>query len=404
MMAPQTAVRLAWSLFGLALTLFVVSIPLHLISVHGHSRDLGPGAVLTMLPLGLILLGALIVSRQPRNAIGWIFTWAGVAVCSAFTADAYISFSQANHLHLPGIPMAAWYENLAAGPVIFGAFAFLFLLFPDGHVISPRWRPVAWITGAATVAVFAASAFKPGPLGDYPAINNPFGLALDAGGMDGPGGLTFFVLMAGLAAAAVSLVLRFRRSRGEERQQLKLFATATVFSAILLLSGPLFWFVIPGPVGQLWNVVFLLAVIILPAAIGVAMLKYRLYEIDVIINRALVYGSLTVTLGLLYVGGVIALQTLARAITGQTSDLAIAVVTLAVAALFNPWRYRVQRFIDRRFYRHKYDASRTLAALSTRLRDEVDLDQMAGELTAVVQVTMQPTSVSLWLAERGRTS
>jgi hypothetical protein len=401
MMAPRTAVRLAWSLFGVALVMFLATIPLSLISVHGHTRHLSQAGFLTILPLALILLGVLIVSRQSHNPIGWIFTWAGVAVCSAFTADAYVALSQTNHLHLPGMTVAAWYENVTAGPVIFGAFAFLFLLFPDGHVVSSRWRPIAWITGAATVAIFAASAFRPGPLGDYPAINNPFGLSWDAGGMDGPAGLSFFVLMAALMASAFSLVLRFRRSRGEERQQLKLFATAAVFSAVLLLSGPLFWFVIPGPFDQLWNVVFLLAVTILPLAIGVAMLKYRLYEIDVIINRALVYGSLTVTLGLLYMGGVIGLQALARAITGQTSDLAIAIVTLAVAGLFNPWRHRVQRFIDRRFYRHKYDASRTLAALSTRLRDQVDLEQMAGELTTVVQETMEPASVSLWLRRGG---
>lgn len=399
MMAPRTAVRLVWLLFGLALALFVVSIFLHLISVHGYPRHLAPSGVLTILPIGLILFGALIVSRQPHNAIGWIFTWAGAAVCCAFTADAYISFSQANHLHLPGIGEAAWCENLTAGPVIFGAFAFLFLLFPDGHLVSPRWRPVAWVTAAATIAVFAASAFKPGPLGDYPAIDNPFGLSIDAGGMDGPAGVSFFVVMAGLAAAAFSLVLRFRRSRGEERQQLKLFAAAAVFSAVLLLSGPLFWFVIPGPLAKLWNVVFLLAVVILPAAIGIAMLKYRLYDIDVIINRALVYAPLSVTIAASYMGGVIGLQALSRAAVGQHSDLAIAIVTLAVAALFNPLRRRLQRFVDRRFYRHKYDASRTLAALSSRLRDEVDLDQMAGDLTTVIQETMQPATVGLWLRE-----
>jgi hypothetical protein len=173
---------------------------------------------------------------------------------------------------------------------------------------------------------------------------------------------------------------------------------------VLLLSGPLFWFsVIPAPFVYLWGPVFVIAAVIIPASMGIAMLKYRLYDIDVIINRALVYGPLTVAIAAVYVGGVIGLQALSRAAVGQHSDLAIAIVTLAVAALFNPLRRRLQLFVDRRFYRHKYDAARTLAALSTRLRDEVDLDQMAGELAAVIQETMQPASVSLWLREGQRT-
>jgi hypothetical protein len=261
---------------------------------------------------------------------------------------------------------------------------------------------VLWLAGIATAGTAIGAALAPGRLNniDY-HIRNPIGV--QAEWVNALLTVSFVALLLSLVAGAVSLVLRFRRSRGDERQQLKLVVWASVLAALLLLTGPLFWFdAIPTAVANvLWPVAFFLAVIIIPTSVGAAMLRYRLYDVDLLINRTLVYGSLTVTLGLVYVGGVIALQTITRVLTGQTSDLAIAIVTLAVAALFNPWRYRLQRFIDRRFYRHKYDASRTLAALSTRLRDEVDLDQMAGDLTGVIQDTMQPASVALWLRPGG---
>jgi hypothetical protein len=404
MIAPGTARRLGWLLFVLSLVLAMGSVLFGLVVPAARTGlTLAQASPAGLLPVGLTLLGVLIVSRQPYNPIGWMFVGIGVSVSTTFVASTYFAESQAHRAGLPGAAIAAWYENLLDGPVIFGGFTFLFLLFPNGHLPSPRWKPLAWVSGAATVGIFAVSAFRPGPLGDYPTVQNPFGLGIDSKGLDGPQGLIFFLLMACLLASVVSLVLRFLRSHGEERQQLKVFATATVFSGVLLLCGPLFWFVFPAPLADLWNVAFVLAVVILPVAIAVSMLKYRLYDIDVIISRALVYGPLTAAIAAVYVGGVIGLQALSRAAVGQHSDLAIAIVTLAVAALFNPLRRHLQLFVDRRFYRRKYDAARTLAALSTRLRDEVDLDRMAGELTSVVQETMQPASVSLWLRE-GQTS
>jgi MFS family permease len=297
------------------------------------------------------------------------------------------------------------FESVVTGPGIFGVFALVFLIFPNGRPLTPRWRVVTIVAMVSTLGAMLGSGLSPGTLNNVTYnVQNPFGNAVPsavAGALDS---ISFIILLASMVAGAFSLVLRFRRSRGDERQQLKWVTTAVAFAAVLLLSGPLFWFsVIPAPFVDLWGPVFVIAAVIIPASMGIAMLKYRLYDIDVIINRALVYGPLTVAIAAVYVGGVIGLQALSRAAVGQHSDLAIAIVTLAVAALFNPLRRRLQLFVDRRFYRHKYDAARTLAALSTRLRDEVDLDQMAGELAAVIQETMQPASVSLWLREGQRT-
>lgn len=402
MISPRSLRRSGWSLFVLSLVLtlgsFFVGFAEH---AGGNGLAHAQASPVGLLPIGLTLLGALIVSRQPYNPIGWIFIGVGVGVSTTFVATAYFAQSQGHRAGLPGAAIAAWYENLLDGPVIFGAFAFLFLLFPNGHLLSSRWKPLAWVAGTATIAIFGVSAFKPGPLGDFPTVQNPFGLSIDSGGLSGPQGLIFFLLMACLLAGVASLVLRFHRSRGEERQQLKIVATATVFSGVLLLCGPLFWFVFPGPLAGLWNLAFVLAVIILPLAIAVSMLKYRLYDIDVVINRALVYGPLTVAIAAVYAGAVISLQTLSRAAIGQHSDLAIAVVTLAVAALFNPLRRRLQLFVDRRFYRHKYDAARCLAAFSAQLRDEVDLDRLSQDLLRVVNQTVQPSNATIWLPGEG---
>lgn len=403
-MTRRDASRLVWALPGVALILGIASAIARAIVAHGSAQQ-APDvvtALVAVFQLGLVVLGALIVSRQPRNPIGWLLAGYGFTACIAFfIADTYAFLALQGHVHLPGPAYALLFESVITGPGIFGVFALVFLIFPNGYSLTPRWRFVTVAAVIATLGAMFASAISPGPLNNVTySVHNPLGTpALKdlAGALDS---ISFSVLLVTMVAGAFSLVLRFRRARGDERQQLKWVATAVAFAAVLLLTGPLFWFsVIPAPFDSLWGPVFVLAAVIVPVSIGIAMLKYRLYDIDVIINRALVYGPLTVTIAVFYVGGVIGLQALSRAAIGQHSDLAIAVVTLAVAALFNPLRRHLQLFVDRRFYRHKYDASLTLAFLSIRLRDEVDLDRMAGELTSVVQETMQPASVSLWLRE-----
>jgi hypothetical protein len=219
-------------------------------------------------------------------------------------------------------------------------------------------------------------------------VNNPLAVGHFPAVLDA---VSTVLAIGALPAGAVSALLRLRRARGVERQQIKLFvygvAVALCFTTVSIFTG---W---NGPVGDLSS----LALSLVPVTVGAAILRYRLYDIDLLINRTLVYGSLTLTLGLLYIGGIFGLEALFRGVTGQRSDLVVALVTLAVAALFNPWRRRVQEFIDRRFYRRKYDAARVLAAFSSRLRDEVDLELLKTDLLSAAQESLQPSSLSLWV-------
>jgi hypothetical protein len=285
---------------------------------------------------------------------------------------------------------------------------FLPLYFPDGRLLSPRWRPVLWLALLFSVGfgvLFGAlypgemDELSPGIGGDVPGIVNPLGIeALRSLDRVPQIDIILPVLLIVLVLCSVaSLVVRFRRSSGEERQQMKwlTYAVAAAFATLLLEMSL--------PADSAWNPAVdsldNLVGVGLPVAVGIAILKYRLYDIDIIINRTLVYGSLTVMLGLIYFGGVATTQALFRALTGQEQQpqLAVVVSTLAIAALFMPLRRRIQSFIDRRFYRSKYDARKTLEAYSAKLRNETDLDALSEDLVGVVRETMQPAHASLWL-------
>ena len=283
---------------------------------------------------------------------------------------------------------------------------YLVLLFPDGRLPSSRWRPLAWLSGAVIVVLSAAILLAPGPLQSLEGVRNPFGLE----GAPWVADTAYIVLplfLVCILASTLSLVLRYRGSGGEERQQIKWIAfTASVVGLLYLMAvvaSAMFrseetWFAAGSPLWlDLLSYAALLSFTAIPIAVGFAVLKYRLYNIDLLINRTLVYGSLTAMLVGVYVGSIVLLQGLLRALTGQESQLAIVASTLAVAALFNPLRGRIQGFIDRRFYRRKYDAAKTLEAFSARLRDETDLDALNAELVGEVRETMQPAHVSLWL-------
>jgi hypothetical protein len=251
-------------------------------------------------------------------------------------------------------------------------------------------------------------AFMPGPLPDYPQIRNPVGLTLLEGSfLAGEGGsLLYLSLVASTVLSASSMVVRFRRAAGEERQQIKWFAFAAGFAALGWVVNSLVYSLAYANVGgteslllAVAQLLLLLSLLGIPLAVGIAILKYRLYDIDVIINRTLVYGSLTATLALVYFGGVTATQALFRTLTGQEElpQLVVVASTLVIAALFTPLRRRIQSFIDRSFYRRKYDARKTLEAFSAKLREETDLQALNNDLVGVVRETMQPAHVSLWL-------
>jgi hypothetical protein len=282
---------------------------------------------------------------------------------------------------------------------------YLLLLFPDGRLPSRRWRPLAWLSGAVIVLLAVDNVLAPGELTDLDGVRNPFGLEGAPWLVDAQIVL-LLLFVACILASAVSLILRYRHSMGEVREQIKWIAFAGSLVGLLLstvLGVLIVAEVIRGIGGStpVWLQGLLFVMILsftgVPVAIGFAVLKYRLYEIDIIINRALVYVSLTATLVAVYLGGVVLLQRLFVLLTGQRSTLAIVASTLLIAALFSPLRRWVQALVDRRFYRRKYDARKTLAAFSTKLRDETQLETLSGEVVRVVRETMQPAHVSMWL-------
>jgi hypothetical protein len=289
-----------------------------------------------------------------------------------------------------------------------GLITYLILLFPDGKLPSMRWRPLAWLSGAVIILVSLSTALTPGRLPDLGGVRNPFGLEEYPWVAEAAQGVTLLLPLC-ILASALSLVLRFVRSGGEEREQIKWLAFAALVSGLGASSVVIPSIILSNDAGgadPLWMNLLedaeALSLAGVPVAVGIAILRYRLYDIDTIINRTLVYATLTASLALVYVGSVVSLQSVLRVLTGQESTLAIVASTLLIAALFNPLRRRVQAFVDRSFYRRKYDARKTLEAFSAKLRDETDLDALNAEFVGAVRETMQPAHVGLWLRDPDR--
>jgi hypothetical protein len=339
------------------------------------------------------VVGSLLVAKRPANLIGWIMATIALMVGLFPVGDTYAAYVITTRGHPDALAiLGAWGQSWYWYLLLALALVYLPLLFPDGRLPSRRWLPLAVVAGIGTLAMIILGALTDTLSGqniDY-KIENPIGIEGLAPVEKLPvfGVLGAFVGV-GIVAAMASVVVRFRRSRGIERQQMKWFVYAAALLPSLLVSDYL-----PDVVGE---VVFDLVLIALPTAIGIAVLRYRLYEIDFIVNRTLVYGSLTAVLALVYFGTIVVLQRVFVALTGERSTLAVVASTLAIAALFNPLRRRIQGFVDRRFYRSKYDARKTLEAFSAKLRDETDLDALSDDLVGVVRETMQPAHVSLWL-------
>ena len=409
-MSRRIAAWLAWSLAGFSLAMFAASVALHLATLPVQlPTSWGTGGLSIVLYaylpfLAFPVVGALIASKRANNPIGWICLAVGLLWILSITSGPYAVYGL--RVATPGsVPFPAAIASLSesTGPTAIALLGtYLILLFPDGRLPSRRWRPVAWLSGTVIALNFVVGILAPGPLSDLRNVSNPFGLegypwvadARDAVGLLPP---------LCMLASAVSLVLRYRRSGGEVREQIKwiAFAASVVavgFSAAVIygtfaqdaIGGGLSW-------GNVLEDMITLSFAGVPIAVGFAVLKYRLYDIGVVINRTLVYGSLTATLVAVYFGGVTVLQGVLRALTGQESALAVVASTLVIAALFSPFRRRIQRIIDRRFYRSKYDAAKTLEAFSAKLRDETDLEALNSELVGVVRKTMRPAHVSLWL-------
>lgn len=397
-MSHRTAAWLAWSLWGLSVALTALSLVLLiLILYHPNTPVFGWWLGNATIVID-VTVGAIVASRRPENPVGWLLCLSGIVVSmSSFTSEYAIYALLAQPNSLPAGEAMAWIGSWLL-PIIIGLQVFYLLLFPTGRLPSRRWRWLAWLTVAFGVAGITSSAFASGAyMGSLGPIRNPLGIE----GFTSVWKAVLYTLAPVLyAATALSLLMRLRRAVGVERQQIKwlayaagIFAIGVVFNIVNYAIDTPRWFEWVG------LVVFTAAGTATTVSIGIAILRYRLYDIDILINRTLVYGSLTAMLALLYIGGVTATQALFEALTGQQKlpQLAIVVSTLVIAALFNPLRRRIQSVMDRRFYRRKYDARRTLDAFSARLRDETDLDALRTELVGVVRETMQPAQISFWL-------
>src|SRR5215216_492283 len=410
---------LAWSLAGLSVVMFVASILLCLLARSAHvpsSWDADLSIVGLLLGGGLFLLfplvGALIASRRQRNPIGWILLADGLLWTLSDVMDYYAVYGVASPGSIPFPVGVAGINNWLWVPAVGLLGTYVFLLFPDGRLPSGRWRPLAWLSGVVIVLLSVGIALSPGILENLGRIRNPFGLVGFPWVETAPY-VVLPLLPLCMLASVFSLVLHYRRSRGGERQQIKWIAFAASFVGLLYLIAMIGSFIFPQETwfaagSPLWvnllEYAALLSFTLVSTAVGFAVLRYRLYDIDILINRTLVYGALTAMLVALYLGGVATTQTVLHALTGQQQQpqLSIVVTTLVIAALFNPLRRRIQSFIDTRFYRRKYDAAKTLSAFSAKLRNETDLEQLNAGLLSVVSATMQPGHVSLWLKPADR--
>jgi hypothetical protein len=380
--------------------------PLLLIAGRNEASQLIPA----LAALAFAVTGRVLTARRPHNLVGWIVALTGLVIALAAVANGYVDKAPADPLvalQVSGLlTLLVWSQWLPALLAVA-----LPLVFPDGRLPSPRWRWIAWAAAAGALLATLDTLFAPGPmdLSTSRHIENPLGISATKDLLSGLDDVLGNVLLGIAFLGAVSaVVVRLRRSRGVERQQLKWFAYVAVVmiaglavasflsvafdqdSGAVQVLGPIAWFTALAAMG-----------FGIPAATGVAVMRYRLYEIDVVIRRTLVYATLTAALAAAYVASVLLLQlALGRVTSG--SSLAVAVSTLAVAALFQPLRTRIQAVVDRRFYRHSYDAARTLEQFSARLREQVDLDALGGELRGVVTETMQPAHVSLWLRRAER--
>ncbi|QIN83836.1 hypothetical protein GBA63_15220 [Rubrobacter tropicus] len=368
-------------------------------NVETVAFDIGFGA--------FAVVGAVLVAKRPTNPIGWILAVVALMLAIFLAGGAYATYVMVTYGRPDWLAVLGawtfnwfWYLMLALGLI------YLPMLFPDGRLLSRRWLPVAVLAGVTTAGnVLLNALVETIPVNEAPGygIENPVGIEGLGRAEDLKifGVLNGLFLVAGIGSVA-SVVVRFRRSRGVERQQMKLFAFVTV----VLLGGAVLTAAVSDATGARWLdgssfVLSMVGFVSLPVAVGVAILRYRLYDMDLVINRALVYGPLTASLAAVYLGGVVSLQYAFRVLTGGGSQLAVVVSTLAIAAMFNPLRRRIQAFIDRRFYRKKYDAARTVEAFSARLRDETDLDALSEDLVSVVRETMQPEHAGLWRREPG---
>lgn len=403
-LALQHSGPLAWWLWTVAACLTGVGLVFVALNSGADTPDSigsigSPGldALVSIATLIFPTVGVLIATRRPGNAIGWLFLVTGVCAALEDVLLGYATRALADPGALPGGAAVGVLADVLWVPTLVCGITLLFLLFPDGRLPSRGWRWLVRFTIVLAAGYALGTIVLPGPIYHFDDVVNPFGVdalagvaqvVVDMGGM--------LVLPTGVAGM-VAVGVRFRRSRGDARQQIKwLFYTAAVFAPLTPVLVVLSEAKVRVGGVSVADVLFTLALSAIPVGVGVAILRHRLYDIDVVINRTLVYAALTATLAGAYFGCVLLFQLALSPLT-EDSGLAVAGSTLAVAALFRPARARIQAAVDQRFYRRRYDAQRTLDAFTIRLRDELDLDALGADVRAVVHDTVQPAHVSLWL-------
>ena len=393
-MSTRATLWLAWSMWVLSLALTVLGLWLLILGLSHPNVLVYPyWPEGTLLAVGYSTVGAVVASRRPTNPIGWVLCAIGLSWGADLFNSGYAIYALlAVPGSLPAGEAAAWIASWIWIPGL-GLIMSLALLFPTGRLPSARWRPFAWLSVLLVATGTILAAFSPGPSIGL-SVRNPLGIEGLPNVYEQLQALMFTLLF----VASASLLVRLHHARGVERQQIKwvayagaLASGASLSTYTVLEAMDLRWIELVGKVPAL------VGILGVPTAVGIAILRYRLYEIDLLINRTLVYGTLTAMLVALYFGGIVVLQRVFIALTGERSTLAVVASTLLIAALFNPLRRSIQGFIDRRFYRSKYDAAKTLEAFSAKLRDETDLDALSDNLVGIVRETMQPSHVSLWL-------
>ena len=386
---------IAWSMCALSLALTALSLLLLVLTLsHPDVPIYVNWMVDTLLAMGFLTVGAIVASHRPENPISWLFCVIGLLFAVGHFCGEYAIYTLlASPGSLPAGEAAAWIRYWIWVPYL-GLVVFLFLLVPNGKLPGSSWR---WFARLSVLLVSTGTglvAIDPKPIRSLGPIQNPLGIE----SMPSLSWTVEAIMLALIFVATASLFMRLHHSRGIERQQIKWIT----YAAVTGISGAILMYTISEAMGVLWleavgSVLLTIGLLGIPISMGIAILHYRLYEIDLIINRTLVYGSLTAMLAFMYLGSVTALQYLFSVLTGQGDTLAIVASTLAIAALFNPLRRRIQGFIDKRFYRRKYDAAKTLETFGSRIRDETNLEKLGEDIAEVVDETMQPSHMALWL-------
>jgi hypothetical protein len=398
-MSKRSAFWLAWFAWVLYLIIAIANLLFEIRDSHDPATLFNDifGAIIL---LAFITIGSLIASRRPDNLIGWLFC---ISTLLWALGDFFLEYATYTLITAPGsLPAGALVGaigNWSRGVGFYLMLTYLLLLFPDGHLPSPRWRFLAWLIAGLLVAHMIATLLSPYPYANLDprlaGVRNPLGIMVGNDLVDALASFIPLLLFPTVVACIVAVILWFRRSQGVPRQQLKWFAYGTALSILMIavIIGLTFSSVTGS--GASWP--FYLAVVCIPISAGIGILRYRLFDIDVLINRTLVYGGLTTMLLAIYLVLVFGGQYLLSSFLGHNNTVVLVVSTLLVAALFQPLRGRVQQLVDRRFYRSKYDATKVVAGFTDTLRQEVNLEQLYEHLLAVVQETVQPAYLSLWL-------